>query len=51
MFQKYENDLWIVPNGNPEEWAVAYHGFGLPHFALPKILNEGMRQGMRGKFG
>ena len=23
---KYENDLWLSCNGNPDEWAVGYHG-------------------------
>ena len=27
---KYENDDWLTNDGNPSEWAIAYHLFGIP---------------------
>ena len=26
VIKKYKNDLWLSCDGNPEEWAVGYHG-------------------------
>jgi hypothetical protein len=51
------NQDWLGMNGNPNEWAVAFHGFGktaeevvfhgLGKTAevLPKIIKEQLRQG------
>ena len=38
-------------NGNPGEWAVAFHGVGDPsYFALPKISSEGLKVGTANGF-
>ena len=38
-------------NGNPGEWAVAFHGVGDPsYFALPKISKEGLKVGTMNAF-
>ena len=28
VMDKYENNNWLMMDGNPEEWAVAFHGVG-----------------------
>ena len=38
-------------DGSKGEWAVAFHGFTSPEFVLPKILNEGLRVGIRNLYG
>jgi hypothetical protein len=39
------NKDWIGMNGNPNEWAVAFHGFGKTAEVLPKIIKEQFREG------
>jgi hypothetical protein len=34
-------------DNNPNEWAIAFHGFQDCSFVLPKIRNEGLRPGGR----
>ena len=48
---RFENDEWIKMDGSEGEWAVAFHGFASPEFVLPKILNEGLRVGIRNLHG
>ena len=49
--QKFDNgcDDWLLMNGNPEEWAVAFHGVRYPNNSSGevKVLNqimEGLKQ-------
>ena len=36
-----------MKDGNPDEWAVAFHGVGDPsYFAVPKISREGLKVGI-----
>ena len=46
MRDKFDDDGWIEMNGNPNEWAVAYHGV-TDHtgFAFLKIVEEGLKEG------
>jgi hypothetical protein len=32
------NQEWLAMNGNENEWAVAFHGFGKTSEVLPKIV-------------
>lgn len=46
VLDKYPQDGWLNMDGNPNEWAVAFHGISSnPDFVLPKVINEGMREG------
>ena len=51
MRDKFDDDMWIEMNGNPNEWAVAYHGV-TDHtgYAYPKIVVEGLKEGARQKY-
>lgn len=50
---KYDegNDQWLSMDCNPNEWAVAFHGFKMPDYVLPKVVNEGLRIGPNNGFG
>jgi hypothetical protein len=41
------NREWLAMNGNENEWAVAFHGFGKTAEVLPKIIREQPRPGAR----
>jgi hypothetical protein len=41
------NQDWLAMDGNKNEWAVAFHGFGKTAEVLPKIINEQLRVGPR----
>jgi len=50
VLDKYDNNDWLAMDGNPNEWAVAYHGIGngkdlKVEDVTKKILNEGFYVG------
>ncbi len=49
---KYDNgnNEWLAMNGNPNEWAVSFHGIKNASYVIPKVLNEGMREGPGQKY-
>ena len=45
---RFHDDEWIDKDGNPNEWAVAYHGVRDPTgYAFPRIVLEGFQIGLR----
>ena len=43
---KFNDDGWIGMDGNPNEWAVAFHGVRDPTgYALPRIVPGGLIPG------
>ena len=47
---KYDdgNDDWLMMNGNPREWAVAFHGITITQSsAIQGVINRGLQAGTR----
>ena len=57
VWDKYDNgnNDWLGYNGNPNEWAVAYHGVGIKSSTVTQDINNivigGFRAGARQKYG
>lgn len=46
VIDKYPKDGWLDMNGNPNEWAVAFHGVTDPTgYAFSKIALESLKKG------
>ena len=51
MKNKFNDDGWLERDGNPNEWAVAFHGVkDTTGYSIPRIVLEGLQILSRGIF-